>query len=45
MDKAGTIALKIDNWFVPAQLGVGSGDERRLAYRLKQAETEDGPAK
>jgi hypothetical protein len=45
LDKAGTVALKIDNWFVPAQLGVGSPDERRLAYRLEGAETEDGPAK
>ena len=35
LDKAGTIAFNIDNWFVPAQLGINSGDERPLAYRLK----------
>ena len=46
LDKVGTVALKIDNWFVPAQLGVGSPDQRRLAYRLlKAAEIQDSPGK
>ena len=45
MDVAGNVELKIDNWFVPAQLGIGSPDERRLAYQLKGTKTEDSPAK
>ena len=45
LDKAGTIALKIDNWFVPAQLNIGSSDERQLSYRLEGVETKDSSAK
>jgi hypothetical protein len=43
LDTPGIIGLKIDNWFVPAQLGVGSSDQRHLAYRLIRAAVgEDG---
>jgi hypothetical protein len=43
LDEVGTIGLKIDNWFVPAQLGIGSDDKRQLSYRLKGAAAEDKP--
>jgi hypothetical protein len=45
LDKTGIVAFKIENWFVPAELGVGSPDERRLAYRLQGAKIENSPAK
>jgi hypothetical protein len=41
LTEAGTIALRIDKWFVPANLGIGSPDQRPLAYRLKEAGLEE----
>ena|SRR4029079_19770111 len=43
---AGTIVLKINNWFIPARI-IGSSDERQLSYRLEGEgiETADGSVK
>jgi hypothetical protein len=34
LNKSGAIALKINNWFTPADI-IGSSDQRRLSYRLE----------
>lgn len=44
LTEAGTIALRIGKWFVPANLGIGSPDRRPLAYRLKEAALEEIPS-